>query len=166
MFFWFLDEKPKIARVLAWFSDRETAKTNKTHVFFWFLSEKPKIARVLARFSDRETAKTKTTYAFFWFFDPKTKKHSVKPKKPKIRPKPKDSLPDFGFLVFWFRAASLKPRVSVLSPKPCTWIQDQTDSVGQAKVHRECIAIIWYTTSASRETFSSARGSLQNPADL
>ena len=46
--------------------------------------------------------KTKKTHGIFWFFDAKTKKDSVKPKKPKIQPKPKDSLPDFGFLVFGF----------------------------------------------------------------
>ena len=43
--------------------------------------------------------KTKKTHVLFWFFDPKTKKHSVKPKKPNIQSKPKGSLPDFVFLV-------------------------------------------------------------------
>ena len=36
VFFWFLNEKPKFARVLARFWDRETAKTKKTHGFFGF----------------------------------------------------------------------------------------------------------------------------------
>ena len=42
VFFWFLNEKPKFARVLARFWDRETAKTKKNTCFFWFFAQKPK----------------------------------------------------------------------------------------------------------------------------
>ena len=55
--------------------------------------------------------KTKKTHAFFWFFDPQTKKTLCKTKKPKIQPKPKDSLPDFGVLVFWLRVVLLSHKI-------------------------------------------------------
>ena len=62
-------------------------------------------------FSARLHHENQKTHVFFWFFNPKTKKHSAKPKKPKIQSKPKDSLPDFGFLVFWFRVVLLSRKI-------------------------------------------------------
>ena len=112
-------------------------KTKKKHVFFWFsLFPDPKILlkpqQILVFHS-----KTKKTHGFvgfsatrhhenqkkhgiFWFFDAKTKKDSVKPKKPKIQPKPKRFSPRFWFFGFWFRVVLLSRNIAGSKPKPKT----------------------------------------------
>ena len=85
--------------VLLVFAVSRSLNHAKTLAIFGFSSKNQKNTCVLLVFQRGYTMKTKKTHVFFWFFDPKTKKHSAKPKKPKIQSKPKDSLPDFGFLV-------------------------------------------------------------------
>ena len=48
---------------------------------------------------------------FFGFSTQKPKNTVQNQKKPKIQSKPKDSLPDFGFLVFWFRVVLLSRKI-------------------------------------------------------
>ena len=54
--------------------------------------------------------KTKKNTCVFCFSTQK-QKTQCKTKKTKIQPKPKDSLPDFGFLGFWFRVVLLSCKI-------------------------------------------------------
>ena len=97
--------------VLLVFAVSRSLNHAKTLAIFGFSSKNQKNHMRFVGFSARlHHENQKKHMCFFGFSTQKTKKHSAKPKKTKIQSKPKDSLPDFGFLVFWFRVVLLSPQ--------------------------------------------------------